>query len=235
MQKQSIQAIIFDLDGVVIDTRTPIEEFWISWGKQKGIKIDEQTMHEKIHGRPAQLTLDTIFGQLTQKEKQEINLAGEEMERNLAYTLMPGVKELLQALKDQKIKTALVTSSLPEKVENVFTQLGLSGMFHEVITADQITHGKPAPDCYLLAAKKLNLSPASCLVFEDSASGVCAANKAGMKVIGVNEPIAEAVLKREGAAMIIPNFLEIKIENNYPKNSILFIQGSYEYFLSQNG
>ena len=120
------------------------------------------------------------------------------MERDLAYQLMPGVMDFLQQLASQKVRTALVTSSLPEKVENVFQQLKLTGFFQEIVTADQIEHGKPSPDCYLLAAEKLQILPKMCIVFEDSASGVKAAHDAGMTVIGVNDPLGRTVIENGG-------------------------------------
>src|SRR5690606_23136622 len=155
-------------DGVVIDTKAPIEAFWRNLAHQKGISLDEKTMHEKIHGRPAKSTLNTIFNFLSPEEKEEIRRAGDLMESKLQYKPMPGVMHFLHALADQPIKTALVTSSLPEKVATVFQQLGLSGLFDEVVTADLITQGKPAPECYLLAAEKLKIPPQTCIVFEDS-------------------------------------------------------------------
>jgi HAD superfamily hydrolase (TIGR01509 family) len=231
MQENTFDAVIFDLDGVVIDTKVPIEDFWKKWGTHKGIAIDEKIMHEKIHGRPAHLTLNTIFAHLTETEKEEIKLAGEQMERDLTYSLMPGVKDFLQALVAHSIKTALVTSSLPEKVATVFQQLGLSGLFTKVVTADQIVHGKPAPDCYLLAAKKLQLPAQNCLVFEDSASGVKAAHDAGMTVIGVNDPIAVSLLKAEGAALVIPDFLQMKIKNEGDQRCILSLSNTNKFIL----
>lgn len=232
MQNSSYNALIFDLDGVVIDTRAPIEAFWNKWAQQKGISLNEKIMHEQIHGRPAKFTLNTIFGFLTPGEKEEIRQAGDLMESELQYTLMPGVIDFLQSLEAHQIKTALVTSSLPEKVETVFQQLGLSGLFNEVITARQIKHGKPAPDCYLLAAEQLNISAQTCIVFEDSVSGVRAAHSAGMHIIGINEPIIAPTLIRNGAATVIPDFAEIKIDKINNSAPTLFLDNSYEYSLN---
>jgi len=232
MQNNALNAVIFDLDGVVIDTKAPIEAFWNKWAHQKGIALDKQTMHEKIHGRPAKSTLNTIFGFLSPEEKEEIKRAGDLMERGLQYIPMPGVIDFLNALVAHQIKTALVTSSLPEKVETVFQQLGLSGLFNEVVTADLITHGKPAPECYLFAAGKLKIPAQTCIVFEDSASGVRAAHKAGMQVIGINEPIIAPMLINAGAATVIPDFTQIKIHKKNSTTSTLFLVNSYEYSLN---
>ena len=235
MQKPSFDAVIFDLDGVVIDTKAPIEDFWIKWGAHKGITIDENILHEKIHGRPAQLTLSTVFSHLTNEEKEEIRRAGEQMERDLAYQLMPGVMDFLQTLAAYQIRTALVTSSLPEKVENVFEQLNLSGLFHEIVTADLIEHGKPSPDCYLLAAEKLQLLPENCIVFEDSASGVKAAHDAGMTVIGINDPIAESMLIAEGASQVAPNFLAVNLKESTDGRYTLATEKGKEFLLNRKG
>lgn len=232
MHKQAMNAIIFDLDGVVIDTKAPIEEFWKKLANEKGVSLDDKTMHEKIHGRPAKSTLNSIFNFLSPEEKDEIRKAGDEMERGLKYKLMPGVLEVLRMLKDHKIPTALVTSSLPEKVETVFQQLELSSFFQEVVTADLITHGKPAPDCYLLAAKNLQIPAKTCIVFEDSASGVSAAHAAEMQVIGINDAIMTTLLKNEGATTVIPDFKEVKINKKDSATSTLFLKNSYEYILN---
>lgn len=202
------KAVIFDLDGVVIDTAEPIESFWKKWGRAKGIDIDENTLAEAIHGCPALQTVNLLFDHLTAEEKQDILTDGEKMEANLTYKPMAGVLDFLKLLVAKNIKIALVTSSLPEKVGEVFRQVGLHSFFKEVVTADKVEKGKPDPACYRLAAKKLGILEQHCLVFEDSLSGTTAAAKAGMHVIGVNKPYMEENLKNAGASIVIPDFTQ---------------------------
>ncbi len=229
------KAVIFDLDGVVIDTAAPIEAFWQKWADAKGISVDEKIMTEVIHGCPAVQTIERLFGKLSEQEKQDILADGEEMEANLQYKAMAGVMEFLRQLVEKDIKIALVTSSLPVKVEEVFRQIGLYGFFNEVVTADEVEKGKPDPACYRLAAKKLGVSGFDCLVFEDSLSGTRAASQAGMHVIGVNKPLMEPALKIAGAGFVMADFTQAKLMKINDGLSTFSFGNSFQYSLGEVG
>lgn len=212
MYNPIIRAVIFDMDGVVIDTRKPIEEFWFKLGSKHQVSITQELMNTRIHGCPARQSVYALFPHLPAEQKEQLLEQCEEFETSMNYMAVPGVKSLLTSLQIHQIPTALVTSSLPPKVAKVFDKLGLYHLFSTIVTADLVEKGKPDPACYLLAAKKLGKNAADCIVFEDAVSGVKAATGAGMFTIGVSLPEQEALLKEVGAREIVPDFTAVKLQ-----------------------
>jgi sugar-phosphatase len=211
MDNAIFESVVFDMDGVVIDTRKPIEAFWIELGNKHQVEITQELMETKIHGCPARQTVYALFGHLTDAQKEEVLEQCEDFETSMDYLAMSGVKPLLQSLKINQIPTALVTSSLRPKVDKVIAHLGLEGLFDVIVTSDLVKKGKPDPACYLLAAEKLGKTPPACVVFEDAVSGVKAATGAGMFTVGVGSGLQEKLLKETGAKGCIPNFDTVAI------------------------
>lgn len=212
MKENIFEAVIFDMDGVVIDTRKPIEAFWYELGEKHKIEINPCIMEQKIHGCPARQTVYNLFTHLSTQEKEALLERCEEFETSLEYIAMAGVKPFLENLKAHRIPLALVTSSLPPKVTKVIDKLLLKDIFDTIVTSDLIKKGKPDPACYLLAAQWLGKNPAQCVVFEDAVSGIKAATAAGMLAIGVGSALQEPLLKEVGATEVILNFEKIKLE-----------------------
>ncbi|QHT71012.1 HAD family phosphatase [Rhodocytophaga rosea] len=225
MNNTIFEAVIFDMDGVVIDTRKPIEAFWIALGNKHQIAITQELMETRIHGCPARQTINALFGNLSEAQKEEIFEEGEEFETSMEYIAMAGVKSLLQSLKANQIPTALVTSSLRPKVDKVINHLALEGLFEVIVTSDLVKIGKPDPACYVMAAEKLGKNPASCVVFEDAVSGVKAAIGAGMLTVGVGTGMQEKLLKETGAIDCKPDFHNVAIRNH--KNSLELVVSNH--------
>jgi HAD superfamily hydrolase (TIGR01509 family) len=209
----SYAAILFDMDGVVIDTHRSVTEFWEVLAAELGTALSQADFEQHIYGCPAHHTFATLFPELGQPQKAAIMEQLQAYELNLAYTAVPGVKTLLQGLQQHQIPTALVTSGDRWKVRAVERQLGLHGLFTTYVTINDVRHGKPAPDAYLLAAQRLDKSLQSCLVFEDAVSGVMAAVAAGASCIGV-QPVARlaAALQAAGASCTIPDFTALHFQ-----------------------
>lgn len=211
MNNTIFEAVIFDMDGVVIDTRIPIEEFWIELCKKHHVQLTQEMIDTKVHGCPARQTIAALLGHLPPEQQEEIFLQGEEFETSMEYIAMTGVKSLLQSLKTAQIPCALVTSSLRPKVDKVIEHLAIEGSFEVIVTSDLVKKGKPDPDCYLLAAEKLGITPAKCIVFEDAVSGVKASTSAGMYTIGIGAAAQAKLLKETGARHCIPDFETVKL------------------------
>lgn len=209
-------AVVFDMDGVVIDTRKPIEAFWHTIAAEHNLQITTEMMERQIHGCPARQTVSVLFPELSSKEKEELFERCEHFETTMDYRTMSGIKGFFEDLKKNAIPIALVTSSLPPKVANVIKQLQLEGIFDTIVTSDLVEKGKPDPACYLLAAKKLQLLPEQCIVFEDAVSGVKASTGAEMFTIGVGGVYQAPLLKEAGAKEVILNFDTVRIQ---PKGS----------------
>ena len=182
-------AVIFDLDGTLIDTERLSMTATLAAFTAMGFAADATFLHDLVgkdmptgNGLIAKrypgLDLDDLDRRVAAAMQQEL-LAG--------MPLKPGVHELLAQIVQPK---AIVTSSSRKGAVRKVAQAGLAGDFQHLITLDDVTRAKPAPDPYLLAAKWLGVAPARCLVFEDSEVGAEAAYSAGMRVVQVPDLVA---------------------------------------------
>lgn len=174
-------AVLFDLDGVLIDTEGLYTEFWAQTGREFG--VPSPTFAADIKGTTLKSILNYFPGdELKAKVMQRIH----DFEDTMQYRMFPGVSEFLTALKAAGIPTAIVTSSDEVKMSYLYKQLPvLRDMVDEVIDASMVTRSKPDPQGYLLAAEKLGCRPDDCYVFEDSLQGLEAGRRAGATVIGI--------------------------------------------------
>jgi sugar-phosphatase len=207
------QAALFDMDGVIVDTAEAVEQFWQQIAQRHGLRLSDEEIARCVHGRPARGVLDALFPWLDDTQREEVHALMREYEAADTYQEIPGAVQFITDLRRSGIATALVTSGEPAKVETVLRQLGLQGMFDCRITADDVRLGKPDPECYVLAARRLKVRPQDCVVFEDAVSGVRAAISAGAACIGVGGPLSAAVLAAEGAMAVVSNFAEVSFEN----------------------
>lgn len=201
----SFQAIAFDMDGVLIESKKIIEYAWTKIAFDYDVKISEEDIKNYIHGRTGEETLKIIFKNFSLDDKMRIKKLVDSIEEASSYNLVQGIREFIKKLSDQEIQYVLVTSSWPEKIAFVLKEHKLENSFVHVINKYHVIHPKPEPDCYLLAAKKLNISPKNMVVFEDSMSGIQSAVRSGAICIGVNEESME----KYGVHATIKNFSDI--------------------------
>jgi sugar-phosphatase len=202
-------AILFDMDGVIIDTRPSVNTFWQRLAAENGIELTTADFHRDIYGCPMLHTLQIFFPQL---DPQAVSHRLDIYELNLTYTEIPGATTLLQACRQAGLPTALVTSANRRKVSVVMSQLGLKDVFTSQVTVEEIRRGKPHPDCYTLAAQRLDLLPEQCLVFEDAVSGIKAGVAAGAHCIGVQPPDGAAALIQAGAQWVVPDLRAVSLQ-----------------------
>ena len=172
----SFAAVISDFDGVLADSSAAIRRVWARWGERHG--IDGAAIQEANHGRPSRAVVsEHVAPELVDGEAAWV-LAAEVADTDgvVAY---PGAAEVL-ALPVVAIATSC-------ELPLARTRLAAAGLAPPdvLVTSDQVTRGKPAPDCYLLAAERLGVDPAACLVLEDAPSGIAAGRAAGMTVWAV--------------------------------------------------
>ena len=205
-----LKTALFDFDGVIVDTEPIYDIFWDEAGERYGTGIDH--FADVIKGTTLPYIMETYFSDRSEEFRQMVIKESTEYESTMPLPAMPGSIEFLHLLKEQGVQMGLVTSSDNTKVERAFKLHHLENIFDTIVTADRITKGKPDPMCYLLAAKDLNVSPADCIVFEDSFAGIQAGTSAGMRVIGLTTTNPEESLK-DKVYEVIPNFEKITFED----------------------
>jgi HAD superfamily hydrolase (TIGR01509 family) len=185
----TFKAVLFDFDGVLVDTEWAIYDAWHRTFRENGHPLPLEVYNQCIGSDFNTWSPKTHLEELTgaafdwhdldskRQEKIESDLAGEGP--------MPGVVELLEALSSLGISRAVVSSSSPHWVDGWLERLDLRKHFDQVVRRGDAPRIKPAPDLYLEAAKRFGLVPAECLVIEDSLNGVKAAIAAGMPVWAV--------------------------------------------------
>ncbi len=225
MQKV-IKVIIFDLDGVIIDSNPEIEKFWHQWAAKTERQLTRKNITEHIHGRKGEETLEALFNDISVETKEAIIKDAIEFDSSMNPEPVGGIHHFIQGLLQQKMPVGLVTSSHKKRALHMLEKQNLHNSLLAHVTAEDVTKGKPHPEPYLAIAKKLNQAPENCLVFEDAISGVISARAAGMEVIGINAEEATEDLLKRGAACVIANFDEISIKEN-----ILHIKNNITYML----
>ncbi len=181
-----LDAVIFDMDGLLLDTERLFGNALLASGAAMGLAIDEAVVHSLVgvHREACQAMLVARFG-----GEFPIDLFYAECERDYAarcgegVPLRPGVVRLLDHLRRAGIPCAVATSTGDPRATEHLRHAGLLDYFATVVTRDAVTRPKPAPEPYLLAAERLGARPAHCLALEDSHNGVRAAAAAGMATI----------------------------------------------------
>lgn len=180
-----IRGILFDMDGVILDSEKLYARFWAEACASFGYSMSyEQALGMRSLNRDAgQTYLSSLFG----PEIRYPDVRAKRIELMDAYVEeygvepKPGIFELLAVLHERGIPCAVTTASPMDRIENHLGRLGLLNQFDHICTAYQVPHGKPEPDIYLFGAKTLNLPPENCLALEDSYTGILSAYRAGCK------------------------------------------------------
>ncbi|WP_445430615.1 HAD family hydrolase [Chryseobacterium indoltheticum] len=193
--KLDLKAIIFDMDGVLINTEPQYENFWRTAAKKYNVYFEG--FEKQIRGMTVKKLFEGQFRDIGNLEKENLLKEFKAFEDQMYFPEIPGIATLLPHLKESKIKLGLVTSSDLEKLTRVITQKNLDLYFDVMITANDVVDGKPSPECYLKAADKLGVEPVNCIVFEDSFAGISAARSAGMVVVGVSSSHSRSELVSE--------------------------------------
>jgi beta-phosphoglucomutase len=186
-----IKAVIFDLDGVIVDTAHYHFVAWQRLANELGITFSEKE-NERLKGVSRMHSLEIILeiGGVTLSEAKKEELATKKNSWFVEYIeaikpeeIFKGVREMLESLRTQGYKVALASSS--KNAETVLRLLRIKNLFDTVVDGTMIKKSKPDPEIFLLAAARLGIDPSQCVVFEDAEAGVEAAVAAGMKCVGV--------------------------------------------------
>ncbi|MEN9954783.1 MAG: hypothetical protein RLZZ41_447 [Actinomycetota bacterium] len=213
MNKPSLPAaVLWDMDGTLIDS----EPYWLAsesafarahdsnWGEDDGLGVIGMSLYES-----SKLLKERVGSLLEPQEiiDQVTDGVLQRLEQEIPWR--PGARELLQLLRDSNIKTALVTGSMHRMAQKVADSIGFDA-FDVILGGDDVVRGKPHPESYLTAAKLLGVDPANCVAFEDSLTGLTAAEAAGTKAIGI--PHIVEIPMTEGR-ILWPTLVGVTIED----------------------
>ncbi len=205
-----LSAILFDLDGTLVNT-DPIH--FLAWQEmlgRYGVDIDENFYKTQISGRLNPEILKDILPQLSPIEAEEFADEKEAMFRDMAPKLeaMPGLRELLAWTQMHKIKRALVTNAPRDNAKFLLRVLGLENTFELIVLAEDEAAAKPDPTPYRVAVERLGVSVGNAIALEDSPSGIRSAVGAGIRTIGIASTHDPNKLHELGAFMAIPDFTD---------------------------
>lgn len=192
-----MKAVLFDWDGVVIDSSPQHERSWELLAAIESLPLPEGHFKRGFGKKNETIIPDILGWARDPAEIQRLARLKEETYRRLVaesgVNILPGARELLAALRAENIPCAVASSTPRENLDAIFAATGLDACFDAVVCGDDVENGKPAPDIFLLAAKKLGVAPGDCVVIEDAHAGIEAALRAGMPVLAVatTHPVAD--------------------------------------------
>ena len=205
-------ALLFDMDGVIVDSNPMHRQAWEIFNRRYGVETT-MAMHERMYGKRNDEIVRDFFGDaLSEAEVAERGFAKEALYREMVAgrieeMLVPGLRNFLERHRD--LPMGLASNAEPENVALFLDGAGLQPYFGAVVDGHQVARPKPFPDIYLRAAKILNTEPENCIVFEDSHSGVAAGLAAGMRVIG----LGTTFVNLPGTVLTVDNFLSGNLES----------------------
>jgi beta-phosphoglucomutase len=208
-------ALIFDMDGVLIDNHSFHLAAWVEFCKRYGIQITAEEFHEKMFGGTNRNLMEKVFGRKMQED--ELQRKAEEKEkiyRDLhrpSFKPIKGVKEFIAKARSIGYKTAIATAAPRVNLDFTLDLADMHHLFDIRLDDSMVTHGKPDPEIYIKAAGLLEVRPDQCIVFEDSLTGIKSAQSAGMRVIGVSTSLTANELGHTWK--VIPDFSEITIDD----------------------
>lgn len=182
------EAVIFDMDGVIVDSEPLFDQHVAAYYEEVG--VDTTKSMPSFHGRGAKARWTALKETHNLSESVEDLIAGSRegylkfLKKLPKLPIVPGVRELIEQLEVSGAKLAVASSASPERIEIFLSRLDLDKHFLVAVSGDEVTHSKPEPDLFLLAAEKLDIEPSDCSVIEDATSGVEAAKAGGMKCLG---------------------------------------------------
>jgi mannitol-1-/sugar-/sorbitol-6-phosphatase len=188
-------AILFDLDGVLIDSTRSVDRQWRAWAREQG--VDEEKVMAIAHGVRTIEVVRAVAPHLD-AEAEVLRLESREAEDHVDVAVMPGAAELIAAIPDGR--WCVVTSGTRHLAT---TRLRLGGLPVPgiLVTADDVANGKPHPEPYLRGAELLGVRPEDCLVIEDAPAGIQSAHAGGMKVIGLSSTYPASKLDEADAVL----------------------------------
>ena len=213
MSKAHLEAVLWDMDGVIADTMQYHMGAWQDILKNMGVTLTEEEFRPLFGQRHDNIIRYALGNNMTHEQIEALSEKKQALYRQRVskdIRALPGAIELIKELNKNKIKIALASSATKENVDVIMKGLGIEQYFQAFVNGPEVAEGKPSPLVFQLAAKKLGVQPANCVVFEDAIAGVAAAKKGGMKCVAVTNSLPQEKLK--DADLIVDSLEEVSIE-----------------------
>lgn len=207
--------VIFDFDGVIVDSHAAHMKAWKAFLLSKGQTFDDADLSFVREGAKREEILKHFLGELSPEQIASYGVEKDKLFQASAreLKLLPGFTEFLLQLDSAALPSAVATSGSRSRVEQTLGTLNLCKRFRTIVTGNDVERGKPAPDLFLLAAQALRIDPNRILVCEDAVAGVLAAKTAGMKCVGIAANGRESLLKQAGADLVIEDFAHTRLDD----------------------
>lgn len=204
--------VIFDMDGVLVDSAEAHLESWVVLGRNHGFDIPREVFHDSF-GQSGRDIIRLIFGEALDAEGIRDRVAEKEaIYRDLIRgraPLMEGVRDVVQDLHEAGYRLAVGTSGPPENVDLILEEADIAAYFMATVNGFDVERGKPAPDIFLKAADRLGLAAGRCVVVEDAPVGIEASVAAGCPAVGLAGMHAREALLESGATRVVERLVDL--------------------------
>ena len=205
MVEVSCSGLLFDLDGVLVDSTPAVARVWTKWAQEHG--LDPEDTVRRAHGRPSIATIRDLLPDADHLAENEVVLRGE-IEDTDGLIALPGAREFVAALPIDR--WAIVTSCSRPLAETRLKAAGLP-IPNRLLTSDDVKFGKPNPEPYLKGAALLGLSAQNCVIFEDAPAGIRAGKAAGAMVVALRTTSPDNELEEAGADWVLSGFPSLSL------------------------
>jgi HAD superfamily hydrolase (TIGR01509 family) len=208
-----LEAVIFDMDGVIVDSHPAHREAWRMFMRTLGKSVSDADLDFVLDGRKRGEILRHFLGELSEAAMQEYGKRKDEYfrEASLQVKPVPGVVKFMRTLEKAGVAMAVATSASESRTRHTLEHLRLISKVRVIVTGDDVALGKPDPSIYVLACEQLSVNPGNAVAIEDAVSGIQAARGAGLNCIGVASHQSPDKLHAAGAALVIRDFSKFSL------------------------
>lgn len=207
------KALVFDMDGTLTDNMHIHHEAWMQFIKEKNLGIDAEIFERDYHKGTLIEVMERFFPDIkSEAQLRELGNEKEALYRKIYAPQihpLPGLIAFLEQIREKEIPIGLATMGDQNNIDLTLKGLGVTPFFHSTTGGHQVKKGKPNPEIFLMAAKKLGITPSDCLAFEDTQSGIAAAQAAGMEVVGIATQFSEKKLLELGCVATLKDYTAI--------------------------
>jgi beta-phosphoglucomutase len=210
-----LAGIIFDFDGVIVDSHPVHMQAWKALFAAMGKAPDDEELSFVMEGAKREEILRRFLGELTPEQIEHYGAEKERLYQARAseLKLMQGFAEFWQQTTAAGVPVAVATSGSRRRVERTLDAFGLLNRFHAIVTAEDVARGKPDPALFYLAASRLGVAADQILVCEDAVAGIAAARNAGMKCMAIAANGRRKLLEAAGADLVIEDFTQVRLDD----------------------